>query len=525
MKKLNIVLILFITSILFLSCKKSFLNETPKSSYSPQSILTDSLGLEAAITGLQASVREQYTTGTWQSLITAFQVGTDVAIGANIKGEEVPYYNYATLNSQDVVASYCWTWAYKVINNANLIIQGVSDPSTRLSTSGRNNFLAESKFFRAYAYNFLVTLYGSVPLVETPLKAPKTDFMRTSLDTLNNFIVQDLIFSGNNLPVITSVKKAGRISKEAAQQLLAEVYLRINKPDLAELECLKVINSGKFSMVTSRYGVRKDQPGDPFSDMFIIGNQRKRQGNNEAIWVIEQEYNITGGSADGGDQHRRVWVNNYYQNTAMTICDSLGGRGQARLRLSWWVINKLYTGNDMRNSRFNLRRNFWYNNPSNSKFGQKVVPTPADTLAIFPPYTTKWNYTIPTNLSIAPSYKDLIMMRLGETYLLLAEAKFKLGKLAEAATSINVLRSRAQASLVQPSDITLDFILDERVRELIGEENRRMTLVRTGTLLDRVKRFNFKESSTIQDYNKLLPIPQSEIDLNKDSKFGQNPGY
>lgn len=526
MKKLNIFWVfIFISSMIFFSCSKSFLNEVPESSFSPQNTLKDSLGLEAAIAGLQASVREQYTTGTWQSLITCFQVGTDVAIGANIKGEEVPYYNYSTLNSQDVIASYFWTWAYKVINNANQIIQGVSDPSTPLSNSGRNGFLAEAKFYRAYAYNCLVTLYGAVPLVETPLNAPKTDFKRTSLDSLNNFITKDLIFSETNLPAITVVKKSGRISKEAAYQLLAEVYLRINKADLAELECLKVINSGMFSLIKTRYGIRKDQPGDPFSDMFVVGNQRRKQGNNEGIWVIEQEYNITGGSADGGDQHRRVWLNNYYQNTGMTVCDSLGGRGQARLRLSWWVINKLYTGTDMRNSRFNLRRNFWYNNPASSKFGQKVVPAASDTLAIFAPYTTKWNYTIPSNLSIAQVYKDLIMMRLGETYLLLAEAQFKQGKLTEAAASINVLRSRAQASQIQASDITLDFILDERARELIGEENRRMTLVRTGTLLDRVTKLNFATSSTIKDYNKLLPIPQSEIDLNKDSKFGQNPGY
>ncbi|MDB5023268.1 MAG: SusD family protein, partial [Mucilaginibacter sp.] len=59
----------------------------------------------------------------------------------------------------------------------------------------------------------------------------------------------------------------------------------------------------------------------------------------------------------------------------------------------------------------------------------------------------------------------------------------------------------------------------------IGEENRRMTLVRTGTLLERVKRLNFMENTTIQPYNSLLPIPQTEINLNKDATLTQNPGY
>ena len=95
----------------------------------------------------------------------------------------------------------------------------------------------------------------------------------------------------------------------------------------------------------------------------------------------------------------------------------------------------------------------------------------------------------------------------------------------EAAASIKVVRSRAEATQVQPSEVTLDLILDEGARELICEENHRMTLVRTGTLVERVRRLNSGITSNIQKYNKLLPIPQSEIDLNKDGKLEQNPGY
>ncbi len=75
----------------------------------------------------------------------------------------------------------------------------------------------------------------------------------------------------------------------------------------------------------------------------------------------------------------------------------------------------------------------------------------------------------------------------------------------------------------------MDFILDERVRELIGEENRRMTLMRTGTLVERATRLNSNSINNplngLTDKNLLLPVPQSEIDLNKDAKLDQNPGY
>jgi hypothetical protein len=88
-----------------------------------------------------------------------------------------------------------------------------------------------------------------------------------------------------------------------------------------------------------------------------------------------------------------------------------------------------------------------------------------------------------------------------------------------------MLRTRANAPQVQASDINMDFILDERARELIGEEDRRITLMRTGTLVERVKKYNPTSAGSIKDINMLLPIPQSEIDVNKGATLTQNPGY
>lgn len=523
MINLSRFLIVIVALISFFSCKKSFLDEKSQSAYSPENTLNDSLGFEANIAGLQAAVREQYTAKRPVDIqMTGFQVGTDVGIRG--KGTaNASFENYSLLTPVDPIIAFYWYWGYKVISNANQIIKAAEDPVVPLSIGGRNGYLAEAKFFRAYAYNFLVTLFGPVPLLDEPINVPKTDFTNATVQLLNDFIIEDLVFSETHLHSIDAVKKPGRISKEAAQQLLAEVYLRNDNPILAEAECEKVIN-GPFALTEDRYGIAKDQPGDAFSDMFIYGNQRRRQGNREAIWVIEQEFGVPGGS-DDGDQHRRNWVPTYFEKSGMLICDSLGGRGQGNVRLSWWVINELYTGNDMRNSTYSIHRDFWYNDPANAKFGQKVIPAAGDTLFRLAPYTTKWNFTLPNDVLVSSTYKDLIMMRLGETYLLKAEAQFKQGKLIEAAASINKIRSRAQASQLQPAEITLDIILDERARELIGEENRRMTLVRTGTLVERVRRLNAGVTSNIQEHNKLLPIPQSEIDLNKDAKLEQNPGY
>lgn len=314
-------------------------------------------------------------------------------------------------------------------------------------------------------------------------------------------------------------------------QLLAEAYLRIGKNDLAEQQAQAVISSGKFSLINARYGVRASGAGDYYSDMFVYGNQRRAQGNTEAIWVLEQENpsSVNGGNVDNAQQ-RRVFTPAYYAIPGMLPCDSLGGRGVGRLRLSNWVLYGLYPAGDIRNSQYSIKRRYYYNDPAYPALLGKPVPlNPVDTLFRICPSTTKWGAFDPNDTFGYAMIKDFIMMRLGETYLLLAEAQFKQGNLTGAAASINALRTRSNAPQVTASDITMDFILDERARELIGEENRRMTLMRTGTLVDRALRLNPTDAqhptTGLTSKNLLLPIPLTEIQLNKDAVLEQNPGY
>lgn len=519
------------------SCNKKFLDEELYSSYAPET-LTDSLGFDAAAIGLYYEVELFFSKSDAQGWPSVWHAGTDIAYvpPTQKQGIEVPYYDYTQLISTDGAASFTWTWAYQLINNANNIIVNAENPAVvTLSENGKNAFNGEARFFRAYAYNTLATLFGKVPLVTEPLAKPKTDFVRASLDSINAQIVADLTFAATYLPTIDNVnsnskgKLYGRANKAMAQQLLAEVYLRMGKNDLAEAQCQAIISSGKFNLTTARYGTKTSQPGDPFSDMFVYGNQRYGQGNKEAIWVLELENTSTVvGGYSGAPQQRRNWGAAYYQITDMTICDSLGGRGIGRLRLTDWVVYGLYDPNDMRNSENNLRHRFYYNTVGKPNYGQQVPYTGADTVFKIAPHTTKWYQYDPNDVFGFAMVKDFILMRLGETYLLLAEAQFKQNKLAEAAATLNVIRSRANATAVTAGEVTMDFILDERVRELLAEENRRMTLMRTGTLVDRTQKYNIQTINPvigISDKHLLLPIPQSERDLNKDAVLEQNDGY
>jgi hypothetical protein len=129
-----------------------------------------------------------------------------------------------------------------------------------------------------------------------------------------------------------------------------------------------------------------------------------------------------------------------------------------------------------------------------------------------------------------------VLFRLGEVYLLAAEADLGLGNTTEAAQMINVLRTRAAspthktdpAFQVTPAQITLDFIMDERERELAGEFNRWYDMVRPGAAFftARVAKYNPKARPNVQAKHVLRPIPQSQIDgVVQGPKYPQNPGY
>jgi len=541
MKKYSIILIaLAIVIAAFSSCKKNYLDEKPYSAYTPLT-LTDSLGFEASLIGLYQLETGFLTYSSRQGWPSVWQVGTDVANAtANQEGIEVPYYNYATLTNTDAAASYTWGKYYSLINNANIIIDGVEGSGVSgLSANGKKTVEAEARFFRAYAYDNLASLYGKVPLIVHALTAPKLDFVRAPIDDVNAQIVNDLTYAAASLPDVGAVsgkflsngKPAGRANKYMAMQLLAQVYLRMNKNDLAEQTAQAIIASGKFSLTNSRYGVRAAGAGDYYSDMFVYGNQRRSQGSREAIWVLEQENpsTVVGGNVDNAQQ-RRVWGAAYYNIQGLALCDSLGGRSIGRLRLSNWVLYGLYPTGDMRNSQYSIKRRYYYNDPAYPALLGKPVPfNNADTLYKICPSTTKWGQFDPNDTFGYAMIKDFIMMRLGETYLLLAEAQVKQSKTNEAAISINALRTRANAPQVTAAQMTLDFVLDERARELIGEENRRLTLMRTGTLVTRALRLNAndaqKPTTGLTATNLLLPIPLSEIQLNKDAVLDQNPGY
>lgn len=528
-----------LTMMAVTSCNSNYLDETPMSNYT-SSTLTDSKGMNALALGMYYDFSLIHSYSGNQGFLCAFQVGTDVCDPAQYQGIEVPMYKYEKLTPDASAPQVYWQQLYNIINATNIIIENVESGASTASESDNAIYKAEACFMRAWCYDQLAVFFGGVPLTLKTVSSAKTDYTRASLSEVNAQIVTDLTYATANLPEPDAVKNGSRANKYSAYQLLAEVYIRTKEYQKAVDACNTIIGSGKFALNTTlRSGLSYS---DYYHDMFAQGYMRRKQGNKEMIWNYESENNntVTGGQS-GSFQQRRCWVAAYYQYSSkgLALCDSLGGRGLARMRLSSRMLN-LYQAGDIRNSQANIHRDFYVD-------GIKFKGTDAVNDSIFklPPYCTKWNSFDPNDTFGYTAIHDVPMMRFGETYLLLAEAYLGLSKTSEAAAAINVLRTRAFGSpllgQVSASQINIDFILDERARELIGEENRRYTLMRTGQLQKRaamnkdfvaannpLSNTSLEASYAISNTDKiqnLWPIPKTEIDLNKDGKLEQNPGY
>lgn len=533
--------ILLASVFFFSSCEKDLLNEKPLGTLSPNIVLSNKVGFQNYLVGLSAYAREEMAMDD-QSYIMNF-IGTDIVSAAGVEFTFYKNYNtYLNPTTREVIS--IWNWAYtKMILQANTIIVYANKPESKniwASEAERNAVIAEARFYRAYTYNLLANIYGGVPLVDTLYEGPKSDFSRASREQIYEFVKTDLEFASKWLPATVAKTNEGRIVKAAADHLLSEVYISLGDYDKSVESANQVINSGLYHIMTTRFGSQIAQPGDVYSDLFRDGNQNRSSGNMESIYVWQFEpFTLGGGGTRGGNSMLRQWAPFLVKfldkdGKAMVVTDSLG-RGTGPCRGTNYFLYGIWKDNfniDMRNSVHNMRRKFYYNNPASKYFGQEVqikqIKNQEDTMRNIFAYSRKVEGKPMNNVNTSGNTgKDVMIYRLAETYLLRAEANFRKGSLQNAADDINVLRNRAGAKPVLAADVTLDYILDERARELITEEPRRRTLTRMGLLVERTRKYSLlgPTRTTIQDYHEFFPIPQTAIDANFSVKLDQNPGY
>lgn len=543
MRTFKLILSLTITALFLIGCSNEDLVEEPRDFINSENLLVDTEGFEAALAGLYNRVRKEHA-GTGEGSNNNLRLemaysGTDVAFGLQPTGTGRTWNEFGERNNPSTGSfSGLWSWFYGIINGANYIILSAEDASIEIDEDDRNRILAEAKAFRAYAYRHLTNLFGDVPLNLQASNGTniRTDWERTPVGEIRLQMEEDLIFAKNNLPATSS--NNGKIVKGFAQHYLAELYLYTGEYAKARDEALELINSGIYTLVTERYGEQENLPGTPFSDMFIDGNSRKDEGNTEVIFLLEAEFQVIGGE---GDVNMRRWWQARYRDirregiTPLEVTLDRGGRGLGRLGMSLFMFN-LYEEQDDRFSPQAIRQFFVLQEdddiPDGFAVGDSIFLNTDDLvmeenpdLRAEWPYTRKWDSTVEEDVAGGRQYDDHVYLRLAETYLVLAEAYIQLNDNQAAADALNVLRERSNASLINAADVDIDFLLDERARELFTEGHRRYHLLRLNKWIERTQLYNPIAGPNITERDKLFPIPQDVIDANLTLEMPQNPGY
>jgi hypothetical protein len=516
--------------------------------------LNTSKGWQEGVNGAYATLKTVFCAIEDNGIIPNLTVfGTDTYTnGFDGSYKMMNFYN-SDLNPRTPVVNYNWRNLYVSINACNTVISR-ADKVTGLSEELKKTRLAEVRFIRAEYYYLLVELWGPVPLSLDETTSIETNATRAPVKDVFAAILDDLNFAVQNLPVTAS--NYGRVTKPAAEMLLANVYLAKATSEAKEADdyaraaelAKGVINNYGFKLL------------DDFGKIFEQGAGEK---NSEVIWSIQNNKDII---SNGPGNTMHLYFLMKYDDLPGMQRDIANGRPYARYKPTDFVLNELFDRNlDSRYTK-SFKRVFYCNKPGTYTInGHTVNMRNGDTAvyvadreytdeelshidySVWSPskqnervFPTLNKFLDPQRVGVndQPGSRDLLFFRLAEAYLTAAEGLLMSGKPDEAADYINVVRRRAAnpgatpeeteanrtAMEITPGQVNIDFILDERARELLGEGVRWIDLVRTGKLVERVKLHNPVAAVNIEPFHVLRPIPQEQIDRTS-GDFPQNDGY
>lgn len=592
MKKLIYIFLTLFFVISSEGCKKDFLDEQPRDNTYAENLLVDYNGFKTMVVALQGMMRHEYRRvdafGGFGSLPLVQQsmwsCGVDNSWSNNSHSSfKFMYYpkNIDQTDAEPFKATF--EWLYRMVTTSNMIITRAESTSVNWAGGSKDEIVATARFFRAWAYRHLTLSFGAVPLATEEINGVnyRKDWERNSVAEIRAVMEQDLKFAAEKLPLRASSNTS--VSGALARHYLGELYLAMDKPQQAKDAMQPLVEGSAYRLMTTRFGTNASKPGCAFIDVFR--SPFFSQGNQEVLYAFantEPEVESHGTSAI----YIRSTYKNYYSNDVVIRSSNLKApeyvNGTVTLPQMFWLVNggkgagrcvpslgaiRLYNYKnqgtvDDRASDYSMVWKIYEKNASGN-----VVEflsngkTPVDTTLTNTmtddnrttiqnykwPTTRKWEYTqtIASRGDADESYNDVSYLRLADTYLLYAEALFKLSDVGNAVSWINKVRNRSNAVSITTGDLTvggMDFILDERSRELLSEEERRHTLMRVSQekggderavdnfFKRRMRKYNEiagRNARGMNDYETpvLFPLPQDFMDSNTGRKLKQNPGY
>ncbi|UWY27521.1 RagB/SusD family nutrient uptake outer membrane protein [Flavobacterium sp. TR2] len=494
-----------------------------------------------------------------------FEAGTDMyAEGRTPEPAGLSQYALLIPSSDNVADLY--NSCYQLIQSVN---KTVYYSTVTEQTSNLNTLVGEARFLRANAYFLLVQTYGGVPIVSENITSPVLFFTRNTAEEVYTQIIADLDFALANVGT-AAYGTSGKVNKRAVNDLLAKVYLTRGYETFGKADDFsKAATYADAAIAGQTLALAFDQLFKPGNDL-----------NAETIFSVQYDKASTSTDPTKLGNNQFYYFSSYLGGAetgaplrSYNLCPTdyalgLYEKGDARWNATF--MTEIVEGPETTNGVTKTILYYPYyrsSNPSSLKVRHFYEPkwfTPADKTAWMTANASRlsatfvyhpWGeysaahtliknldcYTIPvkkfddpdptTPSSTGPvSTRDIIVSRLGETYLIAAEAYLKAGNPGTGLDRLNAVRKRAGVANATLAQFNIDYILDERGRELLGEYKRWFDLKRTGTLVARASAYNYKikEANFVGVDGKLKilrPIPQTALDLNQNKDFPQNPGY
>lgn len=544
-----------------------FLEEENRSNINAQEYFVEKDGFESLVNAAYASLRTVWKNEPW-----LFCLGVDIYTRGESELISGSYGNrdvysrelneYGSLKADNEFVGNFYSNVYYAIQTCNTAISK-SESVVGLSENVRKQRVAELRFLRAYYYYLLVEQFGRIAIVTDEIETPMLSFPQKSEQEVYKFILDELdTIDDNILPEVQS--DYGRITQGAVKHLQALVYLTCGYKDFASSDdfskaaalCDEIINGTTYEL----------QP--TFADVFKTGNEK----NNEIIFSVQYDASSLGGQYNGNGQQNlfgfELWtkvVSGFEQG------NTTYGWKKNQFMCTPFLFSLFDTSID---SRYDATfKSEFYATVADPSIGLKVGDlrvyfpkydqtfTDADKAALLTEHPNaivvtkdRWkqdienvggagmcpmvwkfydpNATWPSNNTSYTSTKDIFLFRLADTYLMAAEAYYQAGEPDLAAKRLTTVRQRAaipgheDEMVVASSDVNIDFILDERARELVGEYKRWMDLKRTGKLIERTLAHNnlAARENKMDEHILVRPIPQSVIDQTE-GEISQNDKY
>ena len=491
------------------SCKKDLLDQTNPNTLSVAQFWLSADDANKGVIACYSGVQQYACYGhSWQ-FITA---RSDESYSQSPFVELAVFTRFVQANNLFFISAFAWNDYYRTIYRTNQALNHI--PNIQMDATLKAQYVAEARFVRALMYFDLASFFGNVPLiVEDPTVT--TRVQQVPQAQVEAQVIADLVAAIPDLPTTYSAANLGRATKPAAQALLAKMYMQQHKYQEASDLFATIISSGKYSLVPS------------YLDNFTDSNEN----NSESVFEVQYTGSVLDvgqaqdiASASEGydrpnffgppvysfaDVQPRQWLTAAYTDSTVALASGSSTRHQIDPRRDISIISALnpdrFYGKTFQELGYNPSQQYWRK------------------------YLNDRTRTSPENFTSGINFR---VIRYADVLLLQAEALNELGRPADAVPLVNQVRARVglagiDAANYDQTSLRL-YMRTERGRELAGEGQRWFDINRWGLLddqagLDYLIARDPDFTNFVLGKSKLLPIPQTDIDL--DASIKQNPGY